>query len=71
MGLLQEDAEAWFAGSPADDGLDANEIEAMLDSRREARDRKDFAEADRIRDELQARGIAIEDGPDGTQWRRQ
>jgi len=71
MGLLQGDAEAWFAGSAEDGDLDADTIQAMLDSRKDARDRKDFAEADRIRDELQGRGIAIEDGPEGTQWRRQ
>lgn len=70
MGLLQDDPETWFAGSD-DDGLGADDIEAMLEARRAARANKDFAEADRIRDELQSKGIAIEDGPDGTKWRRQ
>lgn len=69
MGLLQDDPEAWFAGA-AGDGLSAEAIEGLLVERREARANKDFAEADRIRDELQSAGIAIEDGPDGTKWRR-
>jgi cysteinyl-tRNA synthetase len=51
------------------DGDDAD-IQAMIDARAEAKRERDFARADEIRDELSARGIAIEDGPDGTTWRR-
>ncbi|WP_405241176.1 cysteine--tRNA ligase [Lentisalinibacter salinarum] len=68
MGLLQEDPEAWFA-SGGDELPDAEAIEALLEQRQTARKARDFAEADRIRDELEARGIVIEDGPDGTRWR--
>ncbi len=68
MGLLQADPETWFAGA-SDDGPDPAEIESLLERRREAREAKDFAEADRVREELLARGILIEDGPDGTRWR--
>jgi cysteinyl-tRNA synthetase len=46
------------------------EIEALVQSRDEARERKDYAEADRLRDELNARGIALEDGPHVTVWWR-
>ncbi len=46
------------------------EIAALVTERDEARARKDFATSDRIRDELLARGIALEDTPDGTVWRR-
>jgi len=71
MGLLEQDPEEWFAGSTGDeDSIDAAEIEALIDARRDARAAKDFAESDRIRDKLAAMGITLEDGPDGTKWRR-
>jgi cysteinyl-tRNA synthetase len=69
MGLMQSDPEEWFAGQ-GDDGLAADDIEAMLEKRRMARADKDFATADGIRDELANAGIQIEDGPEGTTWRR-
>ena len=45
-------------------------IDAMVKARDEARAAKDWAEADRLRDELTAEGILLEDGPEGTRWRR-
>lgn len=56
--------------SPAEGGLSDERIEDLLAERRTARQQRDFATADRIRDELQSEGISIEDTPDGTRWRR-
>ncbi|MEO7217124.1 MAG: cysteine--tRNA ligase [Gemmatimonadaceae bacterium] len=45
-------------------------VEGRLAARKEARARRDFAAADAIRDELTSRGVAIEDGPEGTRWKK-
>jgi len=69
MGLLSAGPEEWFtAGSDAK--LDNAAIDQLLAERKAAREQKDFAAADRIRDELAAQGISIEDGAGGTRWRR-
>jgi cysteinyl-tRNA synthetase len=46
------------------------EIDAAIQARQEARRKRDFAEADRIRQDLLARGVILEDGPQGTRWKR-
>ena len=70
MGVLGQDPESWFAGTDATGGLAVSEIEALIAQREAARKARDFAAADAIRDELAANGISIEDGADGTRWRR-
>ena len=50
--------------------LSVAEIDALVAARTEAKKAKNFAEADRIRDELKARGIEIIDTPQGTKWRK-
>jgi len=69
IGLLQSDPEEWFAGD-GEGELSGEDIEALLEKRKAARASKDFAAADAIRDELASAGIQIEDGPEGTTWRR-
>ncbi|MFL6769821.1 MAG: cysteine--tRNA ligase [Sphingomicrobium sp.] len=65
LGLLTVSADEWFKGEG-----DASGIEEQITARAEAKARRDFAEADRIRDELKAEGVLLEDGPSGTTWRR-
>jgi cysteinyl-tRNA synthetase len=66
LGLLQSSAEEWFRG-----GADEGAIEARIAERAEAKKARDFATADRIREELKAEGIVLEDGPGGTTWRKE
>jgi cysteinyl-tRNA synthetase len=65
IGLLESSADDWFKG-----GADESAIEARIAERAEAKQNRDFATADRIRDELKAEGIVLEDSPNGTTWRR-
>jgi cysteinyl-tRNA synthetase len=66
LGLLQSSVDEWFRG-----GGDDRAIEARITQRAEAKKNRDFAAADRIREELKADGIILEDGPNGTTWRRE
>ena len=68
LGLLQKDPEAWFKGGASSD--DQAEFDAIALRRQEARAAKDWAAADAARDEATAKGIVLEDGPDGTTWRK-
>ena len=70
LGLLEKTDDDWARGDTAKDGLDDAAIEAAIEARKQARANRDFAAADAIRDDLAANGILLEDGPDGTTWRR-
>ena len=67
MGVLAQDAGSWFQGGA---GLEPQRIDELVERRTAARRAKDFAEADRIRLELEAGGVILEDSAAGTTWRR-
>jgi cysteinyl-tRNA synthetase len=85
LGVLQEEPLKWFqegpprgvmdvqarsGGESSHGSLEARDIELLIDHRLDAKRRKDFAEADRIRAELAEEGVVLEDGAEGTTWRR-
>jgi len=63
LGVLQQEPQAYMQG-----GLDATAIEAAIAARQKAKAAKDYAEADRIRKDLLAKGVELKDGPSGTTW---
>lgn len=69
LGLLERNAEEFLRGDETD--LDVTRVEELIKQRNEARMKKDWAASDRIRDELKDMRIILEDGPDGTTWRRE
>ena len=70
LGILDADPEAWFTDAVGEDVLAAEKIDALIEERSAAKASREFQRADQIRDDLEAKGVVLEDGPDGTQWRR-
>ena len=68
LGLLPMSGDEWFAATAPKVEVDEAEVERLIAARNAARAEKNWAEADRIRDELAARGIVLKDGPEGTSW---
>ncbi|GGI75174.1 cysteine--tRNA ligase [Shewanella gelidii] len=68
LGILDQDVDAFFKGEGNDD--EVAKIEALIVERNRARSEKDWAAADVARDGLNALGVVLEDGPNGTTWRK-
>ncbi len=72
LGLFQSDPSPWLARrrdlKARRLGLDLARVATLLDGRAAARAARDFAQADRFRDELAALGVSVQDGPAGTTW---
>jgi cysteinyl-tRNA synthetase len=69
LGLGQDDPDAWF-GLTGMDPAERAAIDALIERRQAARVAKDWALADEVRDELNARKIQVDDGPEGSTWRK-
>ena len=72
LGLLKQTASAWAKADETGNGdrMDDAAIDALIRARKEAREVRDFAKADEIRDQLARVDIILEDSNDGTLWRR-
>lgn len=71
LGLLQQDADAFLKGEAKEGELSSDDIEALIAQRAQAKKAKNFAESDRIRDELAEQGIILKDSREGTTWFRE
>ena len=69
LGILQQHPDDYLKGSD-ESGLSDAEIDSLIQQRSDAKRDKNWAEADRIRDELQSQGVVLEDSARGTTWRR-
>jgi cysteinyl-tRNA synthetase len=70
LGLLQQDPEQWFTQARSDDQLSAEQVEQLIEARQQAKQDKDYAKADQVRQQLLDGGVILEDSREGTQWRR-
>jgi cysteinyl-tRNA synthetase len=70
IGLLEGDIESWFKDTTTEGALSGDEVDALVQQRLDAKANKDWGLADKIRDDLLAQGIALEDNGAETIWRR-
>ncbi|MGS5087714.1 cysteine--tRNA ligase [Hydrogenophaga sp. A37] len=70
LGLLQQDPQVYLKSGGASEGLDVVHIQELMAERAAAKVAKNFAEADRIRQQLLAQGVVLKDSPTGTTWER-
>jgi cysteinyl-tRNA synthetase len=68
IGLMKSPAKVWLTQARESAGVDGSKVQALIDARAEARRTKNFAESDRIRDELATMGVVLKDSKDGTTW---
>ncbi|MFC6635499.1 cysteine--tRNA ligase [Microbulbifer taiwanensis] len=72
LGILQQDAEAWFKQTRGgEEGVSEEEVEQLIAERAQSKKDRNFARADEIREELKAKGVVLEDSREGTKWRRE
>lgn len=71
LGLLQQDPDSFLKGEDREGELSSDEIEQLIEQRAQAKKDRDFAAADRIRDELAAQGVVLKDSREGTSWFRE
>ena len=71
VGLLNQEPETFLRGGEHQQGISTDNIDDLIKQRNQARDAKDWAESDRIRDALKEEGIVLEDAGGTTTWRRE
>ena len=68
VGFLSETADQWRERKQKASGIDVKKVEQLIAERTAARERKDFKESDRLRDQLVAMGVVLKDSKAGTTW---
>ncbi|MFT4822609.1 MAG: cysteinyl-tRNA synthetase [Halioglobus sp.] len=70
LGILQQNPEQWLHGAASEDFISAEEVQTLIAQRQQAKLDKEYGLADEIRQSLVKQGVVLEDGRDGTKWRR-